>query len=66
VVAARGGDLEEAVRQGERALHSQRKLLPSILMVSRDLSRVLNDLYPAKPDTREHLDQLRVLGSPAP
>jgi len=46
VVAARQGDLDEAVRQGERALDDQRKSLPSLLMVSRDLTRVLNDLYP--------------------
>jgi len=61
VVAARQGDLDEAIRQGERALNGQRKSLPSLLMVSRDLTRVLNDLYPAKPLTRQYLDHLQAL-----
>jgi hypothetical protein len=65
VVAARQGDLDEAVRQGERALHGQRKSLPSLLMVGRDLTRVLNDLYPGKPTTRDYADHLRILGNPA-
>jgi hypothetical protein len=42
VVAARQGDLDEAVSQGGRALNGQRKSLPSLLMASRDLTRVLN------------------------
>ncbi len=40
VVAARQGDLDEAISQGEHALNGQRKSLPSLLMVSRDLTRV--------------------------
>ena len=48
VVAARQGDLDEAVSQGERALSGQRKSLPSLLMVSRDLTKVLNERYPAE------------------
>lgn len=28
-------------------------------MVSRDLTRVLNDLYPSEPGTRQYLDQLQ-------
>ena len=59
VVAARQGDLDEAVHQGERALNGQRRSLPSLLMVSRDLTRVLNDLYPAEPGTRQYLDHLQ-------
>ena len=43
VVAARQGDLEGAIGQGERALNGERKSLPSLLMVSRDLTRVLNE-----------------------
>ena len=30
-------------------------------MVSRDLTRVLNELYPAETDTRQYLDHLHVL-----
>jgi hypothetical protein len=63
VVAARQGYLDEGVRQGEHALHSPWKSLPTLLMVSRDLTTVLNDLYRAAPNTREYTDQLRVLGS---
>jgi hypothetical protein len=40
VVAARQGDLEQAVDLGGRALSAPRKSLPSLLMVSRDLTRV--------------------------
>ena len=61
VIAARQGDLDEAIGQGEHALNGQRKSLPSLLMVSRDLTRVLNDRYPAEADTRRYLDQLAAL-----
>jgi hypothetical protein len=61
VVAARQGDLEGAIQQGERALNGQRKSLPSLLMVSRDLTRVLNDRYPDKSGTRGYIYQLHVL-----
>ena len=61
VVAARQGDLDEAIGQGERALHGQRKSLPSLLMASRDLTRVLNDRYPTEAGTRKYLDQLHAL-----
>jgi hypothetical protein len=61
VVAARQGDLGEAISQGERALNGQRKSLPSLLMASRDLTRVLHERYPAKAETRNYLDQLHSL-----
>jgi hypothetical protein len=61
VVAARQGDPDEAVRQGEHALNGQRKSLPSLVMVSRDLTRVLNDLYPTKTSTQHYLDHLHAL-----
>ena len=63
VVAARRGDLEAAINQGERALSAPRKSLPSLLMVSRDLTRVLNDQYPNEPETQAYLDQLHALNS---
>jgi len=61
VVAARRGDLEAAISQGERALSAPRKSLPSLLMVSRDLTRVLNDRYPSEPATQAYLDQIHAL-----
>ena len=61
VVAARHGDLDQAVSQGGRALNGQRKSLPSLLMVSRDLTKVLNERYPSEPGTQQYLDQLHTL-----
>jgi len=45
VVRAREGDLEGAVSLGMRALEGDRKSLPSLLVVSRDLTKVLNNRY---------------------
>ena len=61
VVAARGGDVNSAVEQGERALSGERKSLPTLLMTSRELSRALSERYPSASSTREYLDHLRVL-----
>ena len=63
VVAARQGDLEQAIHYGERALTAPRKSLPSLLMVSRDLTRVLNDQHPNEPETQAYLDRLHTLSS---
>jgi hypothetical protein len=60
-VAALQGDLEQAVHYGTRALSGPRKSLPSLLMVSRDLTRVLNDQYQDEPETQAYLDQLHAL-----
>ena len=65
VVAARQGDVDAAVAEGEKALSNPRKSLPSLLMASRDLTRVLTDLYPAEPCTRQYVDHLDVLGASA-
>jgi hypothetical protein len=71
VVRAREGDLEGAVSLGMRALVGDRKSLPSLLMVSRDLTKVLNDRYSGEAQTQDYLDQLTtlthaVLENPAP
>ena len=58
VVAARQGDLEHAVQLRGAALSGQRKSLPSLLMVSRDLTRVLKDRYPAERTAKTYIDQL--------
>jgi len=63
VVAARQGDLEQAIHCGTQALSASRKSLPSLLMVSRDLTRVLNDQYPNESETQSYLDQLHALSS---
>jgi hypothetical protein len=61
VVAAREGELEQAVQLGGQALTGQRKSLPSLVMVSRDLTRVLRDRYPHEPATRDYLEELSAL-----
>jgi hypothetical protein len=63
VVRAREGDLEGAVSLGMRALEGDRKSLPSLLMVSRDLTKVLNDRYPGETQTQDYLDQLTSLAN---
>ena len=57
VIAARQGDIDQAVHYGERALTESRRSLPSLAMVSRDLARVLKERYPAEQATENYLDQ---------
>jgi hypothetical protein len=61
VIAARQGDLEQAIHEGEQALQGERKSLPSLLMVSRDLTRVLKDRYASESATESYLERLRVV-----
>lgn len=61
VIAARQGDLELAVDEGARALDSQRKSLPSLLMVSRDLTHILKSRYPSEPETESYLARLNAI-----
>jgi hypothetical protein len=61
VVAARQGDLEGAVNQGGQALAGARKSLPSLVMVTRDLTRVLTARYPREQATASYLDQLQTI-----
>jgi hypothetical protein len=63
VVKAREGDLEGAIGLGVQALEGNRKSLPSLLMVSRDLTKVLKDRYPGETQTRDYLDQLTSLAN---
>jgi tetratricopeptide (TPR) repeat protein len=63
VLAARSGDLDQAVDYGRQALAGERKSLPSLLMVSRELADLLSARYPDAPRTADYLDELRSLAS---
>jgi hypothetical protein len=65
VAAAREGDLEGAVHYGGQALTGQRKSLPSLLMASRDLTKILHERYPNEDATASYLDQLRAIAEHA-
>jgi transcriptional regulator with XRE-family HTH domain len=59
VAAAREGDLDSAVEFGRRALAGERKSLPSLKMVSRDLAVVLDSRFGSEPAAKSYLDELR-------
>lgn len=61
VVAAREGDLDGALSYGHQALDGDRKSLPSLLMVSRELSNVVGQQYPTHTDTVDYMERLRTL-----
>ncbi|MFF4356193.1 multiprotein-bridging factor 1 family protein [Streptomyces sp. NPDC001604] len=61
VVAARQGDLEQAVDYGEWALKGERKSLPSLLLVSRELASIVNRDFSDAPTGRDYLDHLNAL-----
>jgi hypothetical protein len=60
-IAAREGDIEQAVHQGERALAGPRKSLSTLAMVSRDLARILKDRYPGEQAAKSYLDHVRTV-----
>lgn len=64
VVAARAGDLDSAVHEGQLAIAGNRKSLPSLLMVSRELAHELRRHDDGAP-AREYLGQLRDLAADA-
>jgi hypothetical protein len=61
VVAARQGDLELAIDGGQRAISGQRKSLPTLQMVTRDLIRVLKEHFPCESATKSYPGQLRTV-----
>jgi tetratricopeptide (TPR) repeat protein len=61
VVAARQGDLDQAVNYGEWALKGDRQSLPSLLMVSRELAAIVNRDFANEATGREYLDHLTTL-----
>jgi len=61
VVAARNGDLADAVSYGERALEGERQSVPSLLMVGQELAAEVRSRWPGKAETAEfagHLAQV--------
>jgi tetratricopeptide (TPR) repeat protein len=65
VVAARDGDLEGALTYGERALSGNRRSIPSLLMVSRELGAIVQDRFSSDPEATAYLKHLRDLRSTA-
>ncbi len=63
VVAARAGDLERAVSYGRQALEGDRKSLPSLLLVSKELATLLGERYPKEPEAAAYLDEVRALSA---
>jgi tetratricopeptide (TPR) repeat protein len=61
VVAARQGDLDQAVNFGEWALKGDRQSLPSLLMVSRELATIVNRDYANEAAGRDYLNHLTAL-----
>jgi len=49
--------------EGGQALSAPRMSLPSLLMISPDLTRVLNDRYPDEPETQAYLGQIYALSA---
>jgi len=61
VIAARAGDLERALSLGQQAFSGARKSLPSLLMVSSELTDVLATRYSKEPSAVAFLDTVRGL-----
>lgn len=61
VVAARQGDVEQAIALGQRALTGDRQSIPSLLMVSSELTTLLANQHPDEPEVSGYLEQLRAL-----
>lgn len=63
VAAARDGDLSVALNQGQAALKSDRRSLPSLLTVAADLTDVLNDHYHGHGESQAFIDHVRHLAT---
>lgn len=64
VVAARDGDLDEAVAHGRRALDGDRQSLPSLALVAQDLGTALADQFAGEPEADAYLEQLNNFQQP--
>ncbi|WP_223166246.1 XRE family transcriptional regulator [Nonomuraea sp. SYSU D8015] len=63
VIAARRGDIEQAVGYGRRSLKAQRRSVPHLIMSSRELVRAVGPEHADRPEVRAYLDELRDLTS---
>lgn len=63
VIAARSGDLDQAVAYGRQALTGDRKSLPSLLLCARELTELLRARYPDESQTAAYLDEVRTLAA---
>ncbi|MGH3713499.1 MAG: XRE family transcriptional regulator [Micromonosporaceae bacterium] len=61
VVAARRGELAQAVDHGHRAWDGERSSRPHLLMLSAELESILSRRYASEPATRDYLTRLREL-----
>lgn len=61
VVAAREGDLDEAVMHGRQAITGERKSLPHLAMVSQELAAVLKEQYAGEPEAEAYLEQMQAI-----
>jgi tetratricopeptide (TPR) repeat protein len=66
VAAARQGDLDQAINYGERALQGDRRSVPSLIMVSRELAAVMKQRYSSEPVAQDYLSHLQDLTSGKP
>jgi tetratricopeptide (TPR) repeat protein len=58
VVAARQGDLEQALARGREALATSRRSRPVLLMVGSELDDELQARFPGEPDVAQFHDEL--------
>jgi hypothetical protein len=66
VTAARGGDLEQALIMGERALEGDRQSVPSLIMTSRELAAEMRRRYNSEPAAQDYLARLSSLSEQKP
>ncbi|TYB71452.1 XRE family transcriptional regulator [Nonomuraea sp. PA05] len=63
VIAARRGDVEQAVSFGHQSLKAQRRSVPHLIMSSKELVRAVGSEHADHPLVRAYLDELRDLTS---
>jgi len=63
VVSVRAGNVEEAVAFGRQAVTGERKSLPSLLMISRELATALRSRHSDNTDASSYLDELRAIAA---
>lgn len=61
ITAARQGQLDQAIEQADQVFNSERKSLPSLLMVAGELSGELQQRFPEENATKDFQERLRAL-----